>query len=43
MQWDFITRKFLTEGDKEKWMQYVNSKIHFMWDELRQELLSILC
>lgn len=34
-------RKYLIEGNKEKWMQCVNPKIHFMWDELRRELLNV--
>lgn len=34
-------RRFMVEDDRKKWMEWVNPKLHKMYDEIRRELMSV--
>jgi cytidyltransferase-like protein len=36
-----MLRKLMVEDKRKEWMQYVNPKLHKMYDEIRSELLSV--
>ena len=36
-------REFLTQDNKEKWMKYADSKIHYKYDELKEKLDKLCC
>ena len=36
-------RELLTQDNKEKWMKYADSKIHYKYDELKEKLDKLCC
>lgn len=36
-----ILRQYMVEDNRREWMQWVNPKLHKMYDELRRELMSV--
>ena len=36
-----MLRKLMVENNRREWMSHVNSKLHKMYDELRNELMTV--